>query len=235
MIKTIQKSYALILAAGKGSRLREDCPKQYLPLGDKFMVEWSLFQFQGNNTIDKVFLVVDPSDKALYTSLELDGVELIEAAGQTRQETVLKALDYLEQENDRPDFILIHDSARPFVDDTIIDSCVSALKAGEVAVFPALECVDTVREKTSSAQLKKGVVDRSKLLLCQTPQAFKYQNLCAAYANVDDLSILTDDISVIEQAGEKPKVIKGSRKNFKVTTQFDYHLAQMIAASKIKP
>lgn len=217
-----KKTIALILASGEGARLGSDIPKQYLPLGDKMMLEWSLYQFQNHAKIDDVYLVVNPAHKHLYGILP-NTVKIIEAAGASRQETVAQALKKLELLEAGIKNVLIHDSARPFVDAKIIDNVLDELGWGTKACYPAIDCVDTVRDKNSG-----NVIDRENLLLVQTPQGFDFNTLIKSYNSITDYEGFTDDVSIIQKIGIKALAVEGSRENFKITTKFDYRLAKKL-------
>lgn len=212
---------ALIVAAGRGSRLGGEIPKQYLPIAGQAMLRYSLETLVNHPSIDAVRLVIHPDDRRFYDQATA-GFALAEpvAGGATRQQSVLNGLESLTPQ--APDRVLIHDGARPFLDRGTIDRVLAALDktSGAIAAMPV---ADTV--KRASGDAITDTIDRRGLWRAQTPQGFRFADILKAHqAQVG--RELTDDAAVAEQSGLKVAVVEGSEDNFKVTTREDLARAE---------
>ncbi len=210
--------YALIVAAGHGSRLESYIPKQYLSLSGRTILEYSLQTFIDHQEIKSVQLVVSPKHRHLYDPL-LEGYECLSPieGGQTRSESVKAGLKALKKQG--ADYVLIHDAARPFVSSSMIDSVIRSLKT-EQAVIPALMCTDTIKQ---GDEYVEKTLDRSQLKRIQTPQGFHLDTLLTAYERCGSV---TDEAQVMEQNDIPVKMIEGDENLFKITTTDDYKRAK---------
>lgn len=212
---------ALIVAAGRGSRLGGEIPKQYLPIAGQAMLRYSLETLVNHPSIDAVRLVIHPDDRKFYDQATA-GFALAEpvAGGATRQQSVLNGLESLAPK--APDRVLIHDGARPFLDRGTIDRVLAALDrtSGAIAAMPV---ADTV--KRASGDAITDTIDRRGLWRAQTPQGFRFADILKAHQTQAGRE-LTDDAAVAEQSGLKVAVVEGSEDNFKVTTREDLARAE---------
>jgi 2-C-methyl-D-erythritol 4-phosphate cytidylyltransferase/2-C-methyl-D-erythritol 2,4-cyclodiphosphate synthase len=209
---------ALIMAAGRGSRLGADQPKQYLPLGGKPLFRHSLERFRSHPRVNLVRCVIGRDDIVP----DLDGLTVV--GGETRQDSVLRGLESLVGE--AVDLVLIHDAARPFVDSAIIDRVLAALEAAPGAV-PAVPVVDSLRQATGGRVTES--VPRDGLWRAQTPQGFRYAEILAAHRAAAGLG-LSDDAAVAGRAGLEVRLVAGSEDNFKITTAEDLARAERLLA-----
>ena len=213
---------ALIVAAGSSSRLGGDIPKQYLPLGGTVLLRRTLEIFHDHPAVDNVRVVYNPQDQALYDQA-VQGLDLPApvAGGETRQLSVLNGLESLSASP--PDFVLIHDAARPFVTAAEIDDVVAALNLTPGAIS-ALPVVDTVKRQGGNGLIAETVA-RDGLWRAQTPQGFRYGDILGAHRAARGQN-LTDDAAVAEAAGLEVALVAGDARNFKITTSQDMALAE---------
>jgi len=218
---------ALVVAAGRGQRLRASTPKQYLPLAGAPLLRHSLAAFTAHPAIDAVAAVIAPEDRALYDSAAA-GLALLPpvSGGATRQESVRNGLEALAAHD--PERILIHDAARPFVDSATITRVLEALDGGPGAIA-AVPVADTL--KRGDGARVTGTVERRDLWRAQTPQGFHYRAILEAHRKAAGGAELTDDAMVAERAGLAVTLVMGSEDNFKVTTADDLKRAERFAAA----
>ena len=210
---------ALIMAAGSGSRMNQTIPKPYLKLNSgKTVLRHTLERFTSHPEIDAVRVIYDPEYHELYQKTA-DGLQLLPPVqgGSERYQSVYLGLTSIAQL--QPEYVLIHDAARPLVTEALISRTIEAIKQNQ-AVVPALPVTDTLR-KGSKHGTKMGVtVKRDKTYYIQTPQAFNYQTILNAHAQFQNEDI-TDDAALMEKAGIDVAMISGSWLNFKITTSDD--------------
>ncbi len=208
---------ALVLAGGSGVRFGGDTPKQYLPLGGRAVLRRAAGAFASHGDVDAVRVVIRGDDRALYDAA-FAGLDILEpvSGGASRQESARLGLESLDRLD--PEFVLIHDGARPFVPATLIDDTIAAL-ADVPAAVPALALGDTLKRADETGMVS-GTVDRAGLWRAQTPQGFRYRDIRAAHAAARDAE-LTDDAAVAEQAGLPVRLVAGSADNIKITTAED--------------
>lgn len=222
------KTVALIVAAGRGSRSGQRQPKQYTLLAGKTILRRSVENYLQHPGIDAVKVVIHPDDADAYREA-VDGLDLLSASmgRPARQGSVLAGLDDLETL--APENILIHDAARPFTSADLIDRILQGLGQNE-AILPVLPVVDTVRRANDNGSSQ--ILDRDRLSLAQTPQAFSFTEILAAHRQFQAEAV-TDDIAIAELAGLKIAHIKGERDNFKITTAEDLIRARAMLTSKL--
>ncbi|OHD69164.1 MAG: 2-C-methyl-D-erythritol 4-phosphate cytidylyltransferase [Spirochaetes bacterium RBG_16_49_21] len=223
------QTYAIILAGGSGRRLKRDVPKQFLPLGDKPVLAWSLLACNGLAEVDHILLVT-PSEfitraDDIARKYNIHKVSKIIPGGATRQESALNALkSYDFQESD---ILVYHDAARPFIKRDILRNCIIAVKRhGAAAVYIPVQ--DTVAEVIDG--FVASVPPRDRFHAAQTPQAFRYSIIRTAHADALSAGFqATDDASLALNAGFTVKMVGGDHLNFKITTDFDYRCACLLA------
>ncbi len=206
---------ALIVAAGRGERLPGDRPKQYRPVAGRAVLRRSVEPFLAHPAIDRVQVVFNRDDVALYDDAVADlDLPTPVAGGETRQESVRLGLvaiaDFV------PAKVLIHDGARPIVPPVLIGRVVAALDDNP-AVCPALPVTDTLKRAADGAIA--GTVDRRDLWRAQTPQGFHYDAIFDAHKSVT--GVHTDDAAVAEAAGVPVTLVDGAEENIKITTEDD--------------
>jgi 2-C-methyl-D-erythritol 4-phosphate cytidylyltransferase / 2-C-methyl-D-erythritol 2,4-cyclodiphosphate synthase len=212
---------ALVVAAGRGTRLGGPVPKQYLLLAGKPVLRWSLETLTRHPGVDAVRVVFNPDDRAAYEAAT-GGLRLLApvAGGAARQDSVRLGLESLAAAP--PERVLIHDGARPFLDGDTIDRVLAALDEAPGAI-PALPLRDTV--KRSAEGRVAETLDRALLWRAQTPQGFRYAEILAAHRALSG-SELSDDAAVGERAGLAVRLVAGSELNVKLTTEEDLREAE---------
>lgn len=209
----------ILVAAGRGTRLGEGLPKQYRPIFGRTVIQRAIDGVRAALPDAGILTVISEDAEALYEAATDAGRPGSVAGGVTRQASVLRGLEALE--NDAPDIVLIHDAARPFGVETVAAGLVArAVQGGGVA--PALEVPDTLRRAEGGTFLP---VARDGVWRVQTPQAFRYAEILAAHRKSTGQS-LTDDLSVAEAAGLAITLIPGDARAFKITTAADFKLAE---------
>jgi 2-C-methyl-D-erythritol 4-phosphate cytidylyltransferase len=213
----------IIVAAGRGTRMGSDVPKQYLSLGTSTPIRLSIDAFMRVPAVRWIVPVIHPGDVALYHEalggLSDDRLCPPVDGGATRALSVRKGLESLQDA--QPDNVLIHDSARPFVSERIISDVISALQTHEGACA-ALPVVDALWSSDGNSAMEP--IPRDGLWRAQTPQGFRYHSILKAHRTHDGTG--TDDVAVARQAGMQVTLVLGSEQNYKITTQSDYERAQ---------
>ncbi len=203
----------ILMMAGNASRMNINTNKVYLPLADKLVFEYSLELFLSYNF--EVICVIRKEDRKYLEKYE-DKIKIV-YGGKTRQESVYNGL--IEATNK---YSLIHDAARPFINKSIIDKCINALKEDKACmVVSALK--DSIYLKNPLKTL-----NRDELILAQTPQGGLTKDLINSHKKaVLDNYLSTDDISLLlKYSNQTIELIEGNDTNFKITTQLDYITAK---------
>ena len=221
MGKSAHSIAAVVVAGGLGERAGGPVPKQYRPLGGRPLIRWSLGRLVAHPAIDRVLAVIHPDFAALHEE-SVAGLDLLPAVhgGATRQESVLNGLKALQVH--APDLVLVHDAARPFVSDHLLDEIVRTLRQRRCGVIPVTGITDTVKYR--SGDEVTGTADRGRLVCAQTPQGFPYAGILAAHQQADGRAF-TDDAAVAEAVGMTVVTVEGDRANIKVTHEEDFALS----------
>jgi 2-C-methyl-D-erythritol 4-phosphate cytidylyltransferase len=224
------------VAAGRGARARNggtDTPKQFRAIAGVPMLLRALRPFAQHPRVGPIVVVLPPEFAAAppeWLAELLSDRLLVAAGGEERQHSVASGLHRLPP---GPGLVLVHDAARPFVDRPLIDRVLAVAARGAAAV-PGLPVPDTIKE-TDTAGLVVRTVPRDRLVVVQTPQAFPRAMLETAHqrARSDAASLAaTDDAALCERLGHAVRVVAGSPRNIKITTQEDFHLAEALAAAE---
>ncbi|WP_026888019.1 2-C-methyl-D-erythritol 4-phosphate cytidylyltransferase [Clostridium beijerinckii] len=216
---------AVVLAGGRGKRMGYIQSKQYIDLNGAPILYYTLKQFIENDLIDKIILVV-PEDEKDYCKREVLNkyglkIDNLVSGGNERQESVYNALKELETS----DIVLIHDGARPFVSQKIINDAIEYAKLYK-ATAPGIMPKDTIKIKDSN-NFSIDTLVRSNLVAIQTPQAFDFNLIYECHKEIRQRGIaVTDDTSVVELLGHKVYIYEGDYKNIKITTPEDLILAE---------
>jgi len=223
------KTFALIVAAGRGSRAKRDDqagPKQYVSLCGEAVLAHTIRRFLTCERVDQVLCVIHPDDAEDYSQAvnalaKADCQKLMPPifGGETRQRSVYLGLEALV--DCRPQNVLIHDGARPFASQALIDRVRQALE-GQVGVVPSIPIADTVKRVRGDKVLE--TVDRAHLWGAQTPQGFHFDAIWSAHkAALTALdATFTDDASIAEWFNLDVGVIVGDQNNFKITMADDF-------------
>jgi 2-C-methyl-D-erythritol 4-phosphate cytidylyltransferase len=210
-----------------------DEPKQFRAIGGVPMLLRALRPFAQHPRVGPIVVVLPPASAAAppeWLAALLSDRLLVVAGGEERQHSVANGLHRLPP---GPVLVLVHDAARPFVERQLIDRVLAVAARGAAAV-PGLPLPDTVKE-TDTAGLVVRTVPRDRLVVVQTPQAFPRAMLETAHqrARSDTASLAaTDDAALCERLGHAVRVVAGSPRNIKVTTQEDFVLAEALAAAE---
>ena len=214
---------AIIVAAGRGQRLGGAIPKQYLEVGGVPILRHTVDVFLKHSGIDYIQIIIHPDDQELYEAAvgDLDLPKPI-YGGDTRQQSVLNGLEAIGDQ--MPEYVFIHDAARPFLDHSIINNLIKVVDVSG-AVIPALKVTDTI--KYMGTDKINSTLDRNYLYRAQTPQAFRYKAIFMAHRRFENEN-MTDDSAIAEKSGLQVRIIEGSEKNFKITTSEDLMKAEMM-------
>ena len=233
----MSRCFALVVAAGRGSRFGATTPKQYHDLGGRAVLCRAAAPFLAHPEIAGVRAVIHADDAAMYRAAA-GHLPLMEPVpgGATRQDSVRLGLASLAEA--APDTVLIHDAARPFVTAAVIDRVLAALAHCDGAI-PALPVVDTLKRGPASLVGSAaagepwihGTVERAGLWRAQTPQGFRYQTIFEAHRQCAGLT-MTDDAAVAEQAGLRVALVAGDEDNMKVTTEDDLNRGRRLLAGE---
>lgn len=214
---------AVIVAGGSGLRAGGGVPKQYQIIGGKPVIWWALKAFIEHPEISHVQVVVGSGHEAMFAEAVADlKFPPFVTGGATRQDSCrigVEACAALE-----PQFVLIHDAARPFVSKELISQIIATLQTQD-SVVPGLPVADTM--KYAPGGVITRTVDRSALWFAQTPQGFHFEKILTAHrkAVADNQAGLTDDAAVAEFAGMRVQMIAGEVQNKKLTTVADVEVA----------
>lgn len=230
--------YAAVLAGGTGSRMgRTDRPKQFLEIGGKPVIVHSAGRFLECGSVDRV-IVMTPEEWCGYTEALLaehfgSGRITVAAGGPTRNETLMNAIQVIDEEGDLNDdtIIITHDAVRPFVTERMITENIEEVKktgACETA-FPA---TDTIIE-TEDGRFVSTVPDRSRLWMTQTPQSFRAKELRELYFSLseEEKAVLTDAARIYIMKGRPVGIVMGDSSNIKITYAKDIRIAEAILES----
>jgi len=219
---------ALIPAAGTGSRIGGSRAKQFLELGGIPIIIHTLRRFEDCESIHQTVVVLPAEDVSgfleLATKYKIRKIVRVVAGGSERQESVSKGLHAIT--SPKAEIVVVHDGVRPFV--TIAQIIETVEKASEVgAAIVALPVTDTVKEVDDG--LIARTLDRKRIYLAQTPQAFRIDLLREAHRKAAEANLLaTDDAALVERLGASVAVVEGTAQNIKITRKSDLALAEMI-------
>lgn len=231
MMENMQKTFAIILAAGSGSRMSADKTKQKMLICGKTVLQRTLEAFEGASSVDGIILVCREGEEtfAKDCAAQVSKVEKIVVGGKTRAESAKRGFEVLGDDFDG--LILIHDAARCLID--IEDIELVAKKAFECgAATASYPVTDTIKVVDNNGAII-ATQDRSSLMSVQTPQAFKADLYRMALANnpVLDASV-TDDCALMESIGVNPVCVTTSKNNIKITTPEDILGAELIIRTR---
>ena len=218
---------AIVLAGGRGKRMNYHKSKQFIEIKGKPVLVYTLEKFIYNKSIDEVILVL-PEDEVDYCKKEVLQkyslkVDRIVIGGKERQDSVFNALEAME----KADMVLIHDGARPFINEKIIEE---GIKYANIygAAAPGVTPKDTIKIKNED-NISVDTPDRNTLVAVQTPQCFKYDEIYQCHRKIkEENAIVTDDTSVVERYGHKVYLYEGDYTNIKITTPEDLILAERL-------
>ena len=223
---------AIVVAAGKGTRLGGDRPKQFLELAGVPIIVHALRQFERCREISEVVTVLPAEETAGFESavnrFNLQKVKRVIAGGATRAQSVRRGLESIADAN----IIAIHDGVRPFVTPDEIDRVVQAAEQNEAAILTA-PVSDTIKRIEANRIVE--TLPRAELRRALTPQCFRFALIKRAYQDLDALEAeghdVTDDSLLIERLGIEVVSVEGSARNIKLTREEDLVIAESILRS----
>lgn len=233
------KTTVIILAAGQGKRMNSAVQKQYLLIDNKPVLYYSLKAFE-ESMIDDIVLVtgnaeIDFCQKEIVEKYKISKVRIVTAGGKERYHSVACGLSAINWECD---YVFVHDGARPFVDNDMIERAFLNVQESNACVV-GMPVKDTIKLADNNGYVER-TLDRSLVWQIQTPQAFEKKLIATAYErliseearlNAKNVSI-TDDAMVVEYFMNTPiKLVEGSYKNIKITTPEDLKIAEMFLYS----
>lgn len=227
--------FAVIPAAGSGSRFGAPLPKQYLSINGLPLIRHAIDALLADARIARVIVVLSPDDRDWHADCmpadKPERMSVIRVGGATRAESVLNGIKWLSEQikSDSNDWVLVHDAARPCLSRAQIDTLISTLTDDPVGGLLAIPVADTVKRADAKNRVD-ATVDRRQLWQAQTPQMFRLDLLQQAL-NAVDLAVATDESAAIEALGHAPKLVPGSLSNLKVTYPADLPLATAIINS----
>ena len=217
--------YALVPAAGSGSRMGNELPKQYMDLAGRPMIYHALQTLCACPNITTVFVVLAPEDqhfKRYDWSVCAGKLEPLYCGGRTRAESVANGLVASELAAD--DWVLVHDAARPCLSQHLLARLISEVRDDAVGGILAVPVADTLKRATADQRIVQ-TEDRDGLWQAQTPQMFPAGLLAQALLQAKNV---TDEASAIEALGLQPKLVASDTSNFKVTFPQDIKLAELL-------
>jgi 2-C-methyl-D-erythritol 4-phosphate cytidylyltransferase len=222
------KIFAIIPAAGQGTRIGEAVPKQYIPIAGKPMMFYSINALASIERIERVFVVLSALDRHWaqhdWSALP-DKIEAVFAGGAHRAESVLNTLITLEKRIARDDWVLVHDAARPCIPRALVEQFLDEIGDDPVGGLLAVPVADTLKSSDENQRVA-ATVPRLNLWRAQTPQMFRYELL---RKGLDQKPDATDEAQAVESVGyNAPRLVQGDNLNIKVTFQADLVLAELI-------
>ena len=220
---------AIILAGGKGKRMGSAISKQFIDIKGKPIIYYTLKKFSENKKIDNIIVVLPEDEVKYFIENILKKYELrinkIVIGGKERQDSVYNALKSLK--NSSTDIVLIHDGARPFISERIINE---GIKFAEIygAAAPGVMPKDTIKVKNEK-NFSVDTPNRANLVSIQTPQVFKFDEILECHEKIRyNGEMVTDDTMVVEKYGYSVYLYDGEYTNIKVTTPEDLILAERL-------
>ena len=224
--------FAVIPAAGTGSRFGGGTPKQYLLLNQVPLIRHTLQALLADARIQHVVVVLAPDDvlwnDRCLPDRGVERIRVVRAGGATRANSVVNGINWIKQElhsNDE-DWVLVHDAARPCLNSAQLTRLLDELMDDPVGGLLAIPVADTLKRADADTRVV-ATVDRRALWQAQTPQMFHLGALQVALSG-GDLSSVTDEASAMERLGYQPRLVVGSLTNLKVTFPEDLVLASLI-------
>lgn len=230
MMCIVEKNIAIVLAAGKGKRMGTEIPKQFLHIDGKPVLYYSLKAFQECDDIHEIILVIGEEyqeycQKEIIVPYNLSKVTRMVEGGAERYDSVYAGLKACTNCK----YVFIHDGARPFLTDDILQRCIESVHEYKacVAGMPVKDTIKIADERNNI----ETTPSRDRVWMIQTPQVFDYDLIYSAYTKMSKSNVqgITDDAMVVETfENHKVKLVVGSYENIKITTPEDIKIAQIL-------
>ncbi|WP_417541441.1 2-C-methyl-D-erythritol 4-phosphate cytidylyltransferase [Methylophaga thalassica] len=223
-----QAVWAVVPAAGIGSRMQAEIPKQYLLIDDKPVLQLTLERLASHPAIEGIVIALAENDQWWPSlSLSLSCELLIAKGGKDRSDSVSNALKLLQQHIEHNPWVLVHDAARPCLRHADIDAMLDTLADDAVGGILGIPVSDTVKRVDANNMIQETVC-RQGLWRAATPQMFRLAPLSEALTSAAEKSLaVTDEASAIELAGYQPRMVEGHSDNIKITVPQDLALAAL--------
>jgi 2-C-methyl-D-erythritol 4-phosphate cytidylyltransferase len=222
------KIFAIIPAAGQGTRIGEAVPKQYIPIAGQPMMFHSITSLASIERIERVHVVLSPLDRHWGQhdwSAFPDKIQPVFAGGAHRAESVMNTLIALEKQIARDDWVLVHDAARPCLSTELLEQFLDEVGDDPVGGLLAVPVADTLKSADENQRVA-ATIPRLNLWRAQTPQMFRYELLRRGLEQKPDA---TDEAQAVESVGyNAPRLVQGDNLNIKVTFTADLVLAELI-------
>lgn len=222
--------FGLIAAAGAGTRLGRQTPKQYLALAGRPMLRHAIDRLAVGTPLHKTYVVLAQDDRSYAGAVgSIDRVVPLYCGGDTRARSVSNGLELMRGEAHERDWVLVHDAARPCLERSALTRLLLEVGDDAVGGLLAVPVADTLKRGTGE-QRSSGTVSRDDLWQAQTPQMFRYGLLLEAL-RAPSARGCTDEAQAVEALGFKPRLVTGSKRNIKVTFVEDLAVAEALIAT----
>ncbi|MDN7123597.1 2-C-methyl-D-erythritol 4-phosphate cytidylyltransferase [Pseudidiomarina terrestris] len=218
---------AVIPAAGIGQRMQSELPKQYLKLGGRSVLEWTVRAISQDPRIRAIYIAISPDDPYFQQQHFASACPIVAVeGGATRAASVAAGVERAVA--DGFTWVAVHDAARPCLTAAELEQVVTTALADEVGALLALPVADTLK-RSSKTRRSEGSVAREHLWQAQTPQVFRAADLQRGWQQLGtDHPQLTDEASVLEALGLQPQLVPGRRSNIKITQPGDDAIARLL-------
>lgn len=225
--------HVIIPAAGSGSRMASELPKQYLPLLGATLIEATLKTFKACERLASINVVLSSQDTYWDAHCEKSNpsIRVLRCGGETRAATVLNGLQALADEINVQDWVLVHDAARPGLTVQLLNNLLDTLQDDAVGGLLAIPLADTLK-RADDMQRVARTEPRDHLWQAQTPQMFRYGLLKQALTQAGGAP--TDEAQAVEALGLQPKLVAGELRNLKITYPRDLAIAEAILRADIQ-
>ncbi len=227
--------YALVPAAGTGSRMESRIPKQYLTIFDKPLIHHALSALCDYPPIERVFVVLAPNDPHwahVDNPYVPSRLEPLFCGGETRAESVLNGLRAIHNQVDANDWVMVHDAARPCIGKEHLDLLLAEIGDDEIGGLLAMPVADTLKRADQTKRVI-NTEERYDLWQAQTPQMFRFHLLSQALEQAETMAF-TDESQALERLGYQPKLVTSDNRNIKVTYPQDLLVAKMILTTELE-
>jgi len=222
------KVFAVVLAAGQGTRIGDAVPKQYIPIAGKPMMFHSIEALAAVSRIERLFVCLAPLDRHWGEhdwSAFPDKIEAVFSGGARRAESVLNTLKFIEPRVAKDDWVLVHDAARPCIQSELVEQFIDEIGDDPVGGLLAMPLADTLKSADENQRVA-ATIPRANLWRAQTPQMFRYELL---RRGLEKKPAATDEAEAVEAIGySAPRLAQGENSNVKVTFAEDLQMAEMI-------
>lgn len=225
--------HVVIPAAGSGSRMNSEIPKQYLSLASRPIIEHTINVFAASPRIQSIVVALSPDD-IHWDRFGIDAGEKVRAlrcGGDSRAATVLNALEHLKPQVAADAWVLVHDAVRPGLSPDTLERLLTTLEHDPVGGILAIPLADTLKRAGNDQHIWR-TEPRENLWLAQTPQMFRYGILREAL--LASGSLPTDESQAVEALGLHPRLVLGEARNFKITYPQDLQLAEVLLGANLK-